>query len=68
MPIDRRKQFMKMRKDRKGVYQSDQIPEHYPNEGDEFLERSPNRKDIHNDTKENADFDKMVGNRKKDKS
>ena len=49
---------------RPGLYQSAEHPEHFKNEGGEYISDEPNKPGKNSDTKENADFDKMKGNSK----
>lgn len=61
MPIHKKKDFIKIRKQRKSVYQSDQVPEHFENEGGEYIDVTPNWKNTPEDTEGEANYDKMKG-------
>jgi hypothetical protein len=56
--IDPDKKVEEIKKEREGIYQSTQHPEHFDNEGDEYLDL---REKEDNDISEKADFDKVYG-------
>lgn len=60
---DADKKVEKGKKERPGLYQSSQHPEHFANEGNEYV-NIPERKDKNNDIQENLDYDKMKGIKK----
>jgi len=48
-------------KKRPGVYQSGEHPKHFGNEGGEYIDDLPSDSSKIDDTKENANFDKING-------
>lgn len=56
-----KEKISKEQKKRPGVYQSGETPKHFKNEGGEYLSDEAIDQDNNNDTKENADFDKING-------
>ena len=48
-------------KKRPGVYQSGEHPKHFSNEGGEYISNGASDESSLDDTKENADFDKING-------
>ena len=58
--MEKEKIALKQKK-RPGVYQSGEHPHHFGNEGGEYISDEPENHNKNNDTKENADFDKING-------
>jgi hypothetical protein len=66
--MEKKENIKKEQEKRPGIYQSSGHPEHFKNEGGEYIAPDPENADANNDTKENADFDKMkskAGNNQK---
>ena len=59
---DADKKVEKAKKKREGIYESSQHPEHFSNEGNEYVS-DPEPGD-NNDMKENLDYDKVKGIKK----
>jgi hypothetical protein len=61
MGVDPDKKMKKIQKERSGVYQSNHHPEHFPNEGEEYLESQPRPQSSDDDLQKNSDVETSKG-------
>ena len=62
--MEDKERIKKEQEKRPGQYQSDAFPEAFENEGGEYITFKENSNEDSNNTKEEADIDKTMGNKK----
>jgi hypothetical protein len=61
MGVDPDKKMKKLQRERSEVYQSKHHPEHFENEGQEYIDSHPLTKSTDEDLQKNADVEKSKG-------